>query len=348
MNNKKEKKKEYPLISIITCVYNGEKYISRLLESVLNMGYPNIEHIIVNDGSTDSTEKIVFEFAQKYKCKSNASLSIKYVRQQNMGLGAATNAGLAAISGQYWTWINCDDWYVPKAFNKLLRVMSLKKCDLLLFNYKKYLLKDNQILDLDSCCFYDYQKHFLNTDKKIKKFFLFDELKYCHFLCKTSSFRKISTVFKIPDFKYTQDVQLTSQLFPFLKTAYCNEPLSCFLERCDNLYKTNKTAFNNVDLLELKINSLNYLNIEPHEKEYITNIFKINFYAKDCLSFGYRYQKDEFLISFSRYLNYRKTIFIDKTWRKYINNLPMVFYYFRWSLFIWKVITHYKLFQTRW
>lgn len=67
MKRKEQTLKEYPLISIITCVYNGEKYITRLFESVLNMGYPNIEHIIVNDGSTDGTEDIVFKYKKLYE-----------------------------------------------------------------------------------------------------------------------------------------------------------------------------------------------------------------------------------------------------------------------------------------
>lgn len=110
------KMQSQPKVSIITCVYNGEKYITKLLDSVLNMGYKNIEHIIVNDGSTDSTDIVIKKYIDLYKNKNGSNLYIKYIKQDNIGLGGATNVGLKNITGEYFTWINCDDWYEEKAF----------------------------------------------------------------------------------------------------------------------------------------------------------------------------------------------------------------------------------------
>lgn len=51
--------KNYPLVSVYTCVYNGARTISRVFESMRELDYPNIEHVIVNDGSFDDTEKMI-------------------------------------------------------------------------------------------------------------------------------------------------------------------------------------------------------------------------------------------------------------------------------------------------
>ena len=69
--------KNYPLVSVYTCVYNGERTIHRVFESMENLNYPNIEHIIVNDGSTDQTDVLIQEYIER------VSSNVKY---QKMGV----------------------------------------------------------------------------------------------------------------------------------------------------------------------------------------------------------------------------------------------------------------------
>ena len=71
------------LVSIITPCYNGEKHVHRLLESVLNQTYTNIELILVDDGSTDETKKIVLSYQEKFTEKK---LKLNYIYQENKGL----------------------------------------------------------------------------------------------------------------------------------------------------------------------------------------------------------------------------------------------------------------------
>ena len=72
-----------PLVSIIVPVYNGEKYLSETLESILNQDYAEKEIIVVNDGSTDGSEEIL----QSY-------IEIKYLSQENKGVPVARNRGI--------------------------------------------------------------------------------------------------------------------------------------------------------------------------------------------------------------------------------------------------------------
>lgn len=95
------------LVSIITPCYNGEKTISRLMDSVLNQTYKKIEFILVNDGSTDKTEEIANSYKQKF---ADSGMVFKYVYQENKGLGGAINTGLKHFTGDFLCWPDADDY----------------------------------------------------------------------------------------------------------------------------------------------------------------------------------------------------------------------------------------------
>ena len=105
-----------PEISIIIPIYNCEKYLSRCLDSIINQTFTNIEIICINDGSTDSSLKIL----QNYKTKDPR---IIIINQNNQKLGAARNRGLEIQKGNYITFIDSDDWidndYLEKLYNAI-------------------------------------------------------------------------------------------------------------------------------------------------------------------------------------------------------------------------------------
>lgn len=93
---------EKELISVIIPVYNVEKYLEACLESVTNQTYRNIEIILVNDGSTDSSSSICKNYLEK-------DARIKLVEKTNGGLSDARNAGMEIATGSYFTFIDSDD-----------------------------------------------------------------------------------------------------------------------------------------------------------------------------------------------------------------------------------------------
>ena len=96
-----------PLVSIITPCYNGERFLKRYLNSVLAQTYDNIEFILINDGSTDQSEKIALSYTEKFKTKG---YYYKYIKQDmNRGISAAINRGLEVLTGKYFVWADCDD-----------------------------------------------------------------------------------------------------------------------------------------------------------------------------------------------------------------------------------------------
>ncbi|MDX1642678.1 MAG: glycosyltransferase family A protein [Balneolaceae bacterium] len=92
-----------PFISVVLPVYNGEKFIGEAIRSVLAQEYKPIEIIVVNDGSTDQTEKCLEEFKGK----------LSVIKQQNSGPSSARNRGIEAAKGDYITFIDADDVWAP-------------------------------------------------------------------------------------------------------------------------------------------------------------------------------------------------------------------------------------------
>ena len=91
---------EWPKITLVTAVYNGEEYLEATMRSVLNQGYPNLEYIVVDDGSTDGTTEII----RKYEKERT-----RWFSQANQGLYAALNAGFARSTGEIMGWLNASD-----------------------------------------------------------------------------------------------------------------------------------------------------------------------------------------------------------------------------------------------
>lgn len=101
------------LISVIINVYNGEKFIKKCLDSVINQTYKNIEIIIVNDGSTDNTLSI---------CESYKDNRIKIINQENMGLSLSRNVGIDNATGEYLFFVDVDDYIELDAIEYLYKL----------------------------------------------------------------------------------------------------------------------------------------------------------------------------------------------------------------------------------
>ncbi len=104
---------ENPLVSIIVPVYNSAKYLERALNSALNQTYKKLEIIVVDDGSTDSSAKIIADFQKK-------DSRIISIRQNNSGQSAARNAGIRLSTGEFLAFLDADDEFDKNFILKLL------------------------------------------------------------------------------------------------------------------------------------------------------------------------------------------------------------------------------------
>ncbi|MTI32484.1 glycosyltransferase family 2 protein [Xanthovirga aplysinae] len=106
------KHRNVSLVSIIMPTYNASQYISEAITSVLNQSYEHWELLIINDGSTDQTEK------QVLKIKDSR---IRYFKQENKGVSAARNVGLREMKGDYFCFLDADDTYPKDSLNARIK-----------------------------------------------------------------------------------------------------------------------------------------------------------------------------------------------------------------------------------
>ncbi|MCM1262449.1 MAG: glycosyltransferase [Butyrivibrio sp.] len=114
---------EQALVSIIVPVYNVEKYLRECLNSICGQKNIKFEIILVDDGSTDASGAICDEFAQKYT-------NIKVIHQENAGPGAARNAGLDVITGEYLGFVDSDDYIADDMYETLLQAIKQTDSDI--------------------------------------------------------------------------------------------------------------------------------------------------------------------------------------------------------------------------
>lgn len=101
-------------ISVIIPVYNAENFLKRCINSVLDQSYQNLEIIIVNDGSTDSSLNILKEFSKKDN-------RIVLLNQDNKGVSSARNRGLKLATGDYITFLDSDDYIEINMYDEMMR-----------------------------------------------------------------------------------------------------------------------------------------------------------------------------------------------------------------------------------
>lgn len=104
-----------PLISIITVVYNGERYLEQTIESVIHQTYTNIEYIIIDGGSTDGTLNII---------KNYEAHITRWVSEPDKGLYDAMNKGIRMANGVLIGMINSDDWYELDAVETVVKAFK--------------------------------------------------------------------------------------------------------------------------------------------------------------------------------------------------------------------------------
>jgi glycosyltransferase involved in cell wall biosynthesis len=121
--------KQLPLISIILPVYNGEKYLSKAIESCLNQSYINIELIIVNDCSTDNSLQIIESFAE------NDERIIIINNKENKKLPASLNIGHNQAKGDFITWTSDDNMLKSNFLEFLLNTIENEEADLVYSDY---------------------------------------------------------------------------------------------------------------------------------------------------------------------------------------------------------------------
>ena len=113
--------------SVIIPVYNVEKYIDRCLKSIISQNYDDLEIIVIDNGSTDSSGIICDTYASEY-----SNISVYHI--ENHGVASARNFGLAKAQGEFICFVDADDYLVGNLFSDTQNQLD-SELDLLVFSY---------------------------------------------------------------------------------------------------------------------------------------------------------------------------------------------------------------------
>ena len=133
------------LISVIVPVYNVENYVSECLESITRQSYHNLEIILIDDGSQDTSGRICDEWAIK-----DSRIIVQHF--ENRGLSIARNEGLRIAKGEYISFVDSDDFIHPKTYEFLVCTIEREDADLVICHEKAFLDGENVVKDEYTKC----------------------------------------------------------------------------------------------------------------------------------------------------------------------------------------------------
>lgn len=208
-----------PLISIIVPVYNVEKWINRCVNSICKQSYQNLQIILVDDGSTDSSGILCDQFA-------DMDMRIKVIHKSNGGLSDARNIGLAHATGGYVSFIDSDDWVLPQFIETLYNTIIKNNCDLAECDYLKTMGKVHEER-------FDFKVTVYNTEQAMEEHIkdnMFKQVVWNKLYCRT--------VLTVPfeKGKYHEDTYWTYQILAQCeRLAHIEAPLYCYFQRGDSI-----------------------------------------------------------------------------------------------------------------
>lgn len=257
-------------VSVVIPVYNVEKYLPECLDSVIDQTYKNLQIIIVDDGSTDSSGKICDEYAEKDN-------RIIVVHQKNAGAGAAKNTGLELIDGEYFSIIDSDDYIELDMYEKMINSLEKYNADIVQCLFRNVFVNDS--FDRKYKIKSNYPK--VLTSKNFLKEYLYD-WKYAIFwnkLFKSSLLKEI----RFPVGRKIDDEFFTYKLV-------CNAKKVVNIDNILYNYRMRKTSVMNendtdrliYDRIDCFIERYNYVSdIYPSlKKKYLTKLYDSLLYYK--------------------------------------------------------------------
>ena len=203
--------KNEPLISIIIPVFNMEEHLEQCLNSIVNQTYSNLEIICVNDGSTDGSTKIVDSF-----CKRDPRVVL--LNQANQGPLVARDNGLRHCKGEYFFFVDADDYLATNAMETLYSLMERDNTNIAFANFR--LGKDFN---------YRFTKELLTVDEVLSDIFTCQAKM---FPCWGMLIRNCQIDYKFKNFRLCEDELYALDLFVDTdKVSFCQDELVFYRDK---------------------------------------------------------------------------------------------------------------------
>lgn len=254
------------MISIIIPIYNSEKYINECIDSLINQTYKNIEIILIDDGSTDSS----YAICEAYQKKDNR---IKLFKKDNGGQGSARNLGLQIATGDYIMFVDSDD---ALELNTILENYNILKpnpnIDFLQFPiYRNYYAKD---------AFLDKGKESIySKDNDFKKLML-DESIITWIVCDKIFKKELLKDHLFPEDMIYEDNYFMIDLCDKLNCIYISEKGIYYYYKRQNSTTTSKVSFNSelstCKVLLLTLGKINSVTENKLFLKYLVRLINVN------------------------------------------------------------------------
>ena len=245
-------------VSVIVPVYNVEKYLPNCLDSLVNQNYNKYEIIVVNDGSTDSSESIIDSYKNKYP------KLIKIFNKENGGLSSARNYGISKSKGEYLLFVDSDDSLDLNALNTLDKIIN-KDTDIIVFNMN--VIRNNINLPIHE---------FNNKISDITKRYITANPSACNKLIKKELLTNNHNYFK--EGIYYEDLYLIPTLVKYTNNIkFINDHLYNYYVRDNSItneLKYNKKQDDIFDVLNYLYNELNKEYREEVEYIFIEHLLR--------------------------------------------------------------------------
>jgi len=250
-----------PLVSIVSPVYNAEKFVGRMLSSVLSQSYQHIEMICVDDGSVDSTEEVIKSFVGLFE---ERNMRLVYAGQPHGGQTSAVNTGLKLANGEFLSWVDSDDFLADKSIEmKFFALMSNEDFGVATSNY--YVVNE---CNLDRVLFRQGD-FFGNLNYQSRQFYLALAgmsiiVSNCH-MVRMSCFDEAFPDRELVACSEGQNYQLVLPLFYRFERLYVDAPLAYYVIRNNSHYHRERSSAEWLsrnsalcDMLELVLDSLGF------------------------------------------------------------------------------------------
>ncbi|MDW9381955.1 glycosyltransferase family 2 protein [Chryseobacterium sp. JV558] len=247
-----------PKVSIIVPVYNVENYLTKCLDSLVKQSLPNIEILVVNDGSKDNSEKIIEEYAQRYPEK------IKAFTKENGGLSDARNFGIDRAAGDYIGFVDSDDYVSETMFEEMFLLAEKHQAKMVICNIQKVDENGKVTQKLTQLP---------NMPEKIaleSNFSVFSDISY--FACNKLFKKELFNQRRFKKGVHFEDIQLIPQLLLECDTIAQTQNFHYqYLERTDSITKTHTEK--GLDMLKAVADVENIFNESQysHKKEELKN-----------------------------------------------------------------------------
>ena len=198
--------KQGDLVSIIVPVYNVEKYLGKCLDSLINQTYRNLQIILVDDGSRDSSGTI----CDRYASQDNR---IQVIHKKQSGVSAARNTGLEAVNGSYICFADSDDWIDEKMIETMYENMVEEKAQISIIGYDMVWEDGRSQKKSDENAYYVWNQREAIAQWMTQKIFK-------GFMCDKMFDKEIFTGIRFPeDRSYMEDVAIGLDLFARAETV---------------------------------------------------------------------------------------------------------------------------------